>query len=252
MDGGAPLVEETLLKKRRTLDDLKHRRAITVERQVKRKRVIRGEDVKIKRPEQFVREYRIKEGSKNKHERRKRQAAQRSTPKAASGQIRKTIGLIVRIHAGRHTDPGIKKELASMGLKKKYDAKFIKLDKQSLATLTALDAYLAYGFISLKQVTELVQKRAFIMSKGVRMPLSDNLTIEKALGEKDILCLDDLAAEVYNVKEHFEACMDLLAPFKLASPVGNFEKKMLEYHEDIESKGGFMGEAMTDFLAKIL
>jgi hypothetical protein len=55
----APLVSETHLKNRRSLDELAYKRSVTVGVQNSRKRVIRGEDVRIKRPEQFVREYRI-------------------------------------------------------------------------------------------------------------------------------------------------------------------------------------------------
>jgi len=246
------LVEETLLKKRRTLDDLQHRRAITVERQVKRKRVVRGENVRIKRPEQFVREFRIKEGSKQKMERRKRQAAARSNVNVPKSALKKTVGLVVRIHAGRHTDSGIKKELAAMGLVKKYDAKFLKLDEEAIAGLKALDAYVAYGYVSLKSVKELLHNRAYYKNKNVRMPLTDNLTVERVLGQHNILCLDDMVHEVFHVKEHFAEVTQLLCSFQLAAPIGNFEKKMLEYHEAIESIGGFMGDGMEEFLCKVL
>lgn len=55
----APLVSETQLKNRRSLDELIYKRSVTVGVQNSKKRVIRGEDVRIKRPEQFVRENRI-------------------------------------------------------------------------------------------------------------------------------------------------------------------------------------------------
>jgi len=54
-----PLVSETLLKSRRSLDELAYRRSISQKTILKKKRLIRGEDVRIKRPEQFVRENRI-------------------------------------------------------------------------------------------------------------------------------------------------------------------------------------------------
>ena len=234
------------------MDDLPHRRAVTVSRQVKRKRVMRGEDVRIKRPEQFVREFRIKEGSKQKMERRKRQAAARSTVKVPKGSMKKTVGLVVRIHAGRHTDASIKKELQKMGLNKKYEAKFMVLDETAIAGLKALDAYVAYGYVSLKFVTELVHNRAYFNDNGARMPLTDNMVVEKALGSKGILCLEDMVNEIYNVKENFDACTALLSSFTLAAPIGNFEKKMLDYHEEIEKMGGFMGDAMDDLLIKVL
>lgn len=128
-----PLIEETLLKKRRSLDELALRRSETLTNPNKRKRVIRGEDVKIKRPEQFIREARIKEGSLNKMNRRKSvvEAHTRGSivPKS---QIKKTVGVAVRIHGGRHSNELIKAELKALGLNKKYDAVFVKLDNDGI------------------------------------------------------------------------------------------------------------------------
>ena len=61
-----PLVSETLLKSRRSLEDLSFKRSLIVPALRKRKRTVRGEDIKIKRPEQFIRKYRTQEGSLNK------------------------------------------------------------------------------------------------------------------------------------------------------------------------------------------
>lgn len=128
-----PLVSETLLKKRRNLDELALRRSMTVETQNKRKRVVRGEDVKIKRPEQFVTEFRIQEGSKNKMLRRKKNVEKKSLPVQKS-QIKNTVGVAIRIHTGKHANPQIKAELSRLGLTKKYDATFVKLDAAGIGT----------------------------------------------------------------------------------------------------------------------
>jgi cytochrome c biogenesis protein ResB len=126
-----PLVSETLLKKRRNLDELALQRSLTVQTQNKKKRVIRGEDIKIKRPEQFVTEFRIQEGSKNKMLRRKKAVEKKNTP-VPRELIKSTVGLAVRIHAGKHSNIMIKSELIKMGLNKKYDAVFVKLDAEGI------------------------------------------------------------------------------------------------------------------------
>lgn len=126
-----PLVSETLLKKRRNLDELALQRSLTVQTQNKKKRVIRGEDIKIKRPEQFVTEFRIQEGSKNKMLRRKKVVERKNTP-VPRVLIKNTVGLAVRIHAGKHSNIMIKSELIKMGLNKKYDAVFVKLDAEGI------------------------------------------------------------------------------------------------------------------------
>lgn len=185
--------------------------------------------------------------------RRKRQAEQRSKANVPKGSIKKTVGFVVRIHEGRHTSVEIKKELKKLGLNKKYDAVFMKLDDESIKQLKGLDAYVAYGFISNKSVVELVHRRASTkLEGGVVTPLSDNLTVEKALGDKGILCLNDLSHEIYTVGENFDAAKDMLCTFSLSAPVGHYEKKVLDIHDSVESKGGFLGDAMDEFLNKIL
>jgi len=272
-----PLISETLLKKRRSLEELAFKRSITVQTQQKRKRVVRGEDVKIKRPEQFVMEFRVvslirslllnrdsinmkrmsfqyvkREGSQNKLNRKKRQDAMRKNGSVKKSQIRDTVGFAVRIHEGRHSSPEIKAALSKMGLRKKYDGIFYKLDEAGIGQLKPLEAYIAFGYISNKSVDELLHRKACIRKAGKTDPLTDNVTVEKLLGEKGILCINDLAHEIYTVASNFESAVGILAPFHLSTPIGHFEKKILKEHEEIESKAGFLGETMDAFLAKLL
>ncbi len=121
------------------------------------------------------------------------------------------------------------------------------------ASLKPLDSYVAYGYISNKSCVELVHRRAYTVAEGVRKPLSDNVTVEKALGDKDILCLNDLSHEIYSIGPNFEEALKILCPFKLACPVGHYEKKILHVNDKVEERGGFLsGSAMEDFLNKIL
>jgi len=123
----------------------------------------------------------------------------------------------------------------------------------SSASLLPLGAYVAFGYVSKKSVEELVHRRAYSEQGGARHPLSDNVSVEKKLGDRGILCLNDLSHEIYGVGEHFPAATGLLAPFKLSAPVGGYEKKLLEIHDEVEEKGGgFLGGKMDEFLARIL
>jgi large subunit ribosomal protein L7e len=115
--------------------------------------------------------------------------------------------------------------------------------------LRALDSYIAYGYISLKSVEELIHRRAYSNTDGVRKPLNTNLLVENILGEKNILCLNDLVHEIYNVGENFNDANEILAPFDLSAPIGNYEKKVLQVHSD---EKGFLNEKMEEFLKKIL
>ena len=248
-----PLVEETLLKKRKSLEELAHWRSVNLKQQVTRKRVIRGEDVKIKRPEQFVREFRIKEGSQNKMKRRKRETSRRAHVDVSKSDMLETVGIVVRIHEGRHSSKEIKEDLRKLGLNKKYDAVFMKLDEKNIRKLKPLDAYVAYGYVNYKLVDELLHRRAYTDFDGGRRPLNDNRTIEKAFGKYGILCLNDLTNEIFTVGTHYKEALSALQTFKLASPVGHLEKKILQQHDEVEEKGGFLrGDGMNDFLMKII
>lgn len=259
-----PLVPETLLKKRRDLDELAARRTLTLSNQNKRRRVVRGEDVRIKRPEQFVTEFRIGRGSENKMIRRKKKVEKKkhAIPKS---EVKPTIGFMIRIHQGRHASPIIKAELKKLGLSKKYDARFVHLDEKSIAKLKALDAYVTYGYISKKSVEELVHRRAHVkdvpktasgeaaaIASEALIPLTDNLTVEEALGDKNIICLNDLSHEIFTVGSNYQAATNFLATFSLSAPVGHYEKKVLKINDEVEKLGGFIGDGMETFLNKIL
>jgi len=88
--------------------------------------------------------------------------------------------------------------------------------------------------------------------EGEKKPLSDNVTIENVLGDKNILCLSDLSHEIFTIGSNFEAALQILCPFNLSAPVGNFEKTILQAHDKVEGKGGFLVDGMDEFLQKIL
>jgi large subunit ribosomal protein L7e len=126
-------------------------------------------------------------------------------------------------------------------------------NKFAVGDLKALDAYLAYGYISHRSVEDLIHRRACTLSGGKRVPLSDNVTVENLLGESGIICVNDLVEEIYNVGPNFDAATNILSPFVLSSPTGHFEKSVLKQHDELEGKAGFVESSVIDeFLHKIL
>lgn len=122
-----PLVAETLLKKRRSLDELAVARAENLKTQVKRRRVVRGENIKIKRPEQFLKKTLIRDNSRKKFERKSSSITSQKLPKANKN----TVAFAVRILGGRNASDEVKAALGKFGLTKKYDGAFIKLDQKN-------------------------------------------------------------------------------------------------------------------------
>ena len=51
---------------------------------------------------------------------------------------------------------------------------------------------------------------------------------------------------------HFDEATKVLATFKLSSPVGTYEKRVLKKSDDAEAQGGFLGEEMEIYVNKIL
>lgn len=101
-------------------------------------------------------------------------------------------------------------------------------------------------------VLELLRKRATVTINGENVPLSDNNMVEEHLQDCDILCIEDMANEIVKMGEHFARVTSFLAPFHLAAPVGTFERNVLRNHEAVESKGGFIGDEMSELIHKML
>lgn len=184
--------------------------------------------------------------------RRRNEIAKKSSATVSKALLKSSVGLVVRIHTGRHASDEIKSDLRALKLNRKYDAVFVRLDEEKVRALKPLDAYCAYGYVTQKSVVELVHRRAFTSVCGARLPLTDNLTVEKLLGDKGILCLNDLSHEIFTVGSNFSSAVEVLSTFKLAAPVGQYEKKVLQEHDEVEERGGFIGDEMETFLTKIL
>lgn len=65
-------------------------------------------------------------------QRRQRQESRRARCSIPATQMRTTCGFVVRIHSGRHASEEIKNALREMKLVKKYDAKLIRLDEETI------------------------------------------------------------------------------------------------------------------------
>ena len=97
-----------------------------------------------------------------------------------------------------------------------------------------------------------MHRRAFIINAGTKVALRDNVMVENKLGNKGMICLDDMSHEIFNVGKEYDAAKGALCTFKLSAPVGGYEKKVLKIHDEVASQAGFLGEDMEAFLEKIL
>lgn len=68
----------------------------------------------------------------------------------------------------------------------------------------------------------------------------------KFLGKHNIICVEDMIHEIYNVGKNFKEVTNFLWPFKLSNPVGGFTKKANHFVE-----GGDFGNR-EDLINKLL
>eukprot|EP00178_Gracilaria_changii_P019398 TRINITY_DN5624_c2_g1_i1.p1 TRINITY_DN5624_c2_g1~~TRINITY_DN5624_c2_g1_i1.p1 ORF type:complete len:242 (-),score=33.84 TRINITY_DN5624_c2_g1_i1:134-859(-) len=214
-------VPETLLKKRRSQienkEEAEKRRALQRVANRKKRKVI------FLRAEKYLKEYKQQEKSLITFRRQARQTGNfyvEAEPKVA---------LVIRIKGiiGLHPKP--RKILQILRLRQINNATFVKLNKATLNMLKVIEPYVTYGYPNLKTVRELIYKRGYGKVGGSRIALTDNNIIERALGGKDILCIEDLIHEIYTVGPHFKEANNFLWPFKLNNPNGGWTKKTTHF-----------------------
>jgi large subunit ribosomal protein L7e len=124
-----------------------------------------------------------------------------------------------------------KKILQLLRLRQIGNGVFVRINKATLGLLKRVEPYIAWGYPNLSTVRALVLKRGFGKVKGNRLPLTDNKVIEGALGDKGIICVEDLVHEIATVGPNFKAATNFLWPFKLNSARGGLSKKRVHYVE---------------------
>jgi large subunit ribosomal protein L7e len=115
-------------------------------------------------------------------------------------------------------------------LRQLHNGIFVRLNKATVNMLRTVEPYITYGFPSQSTIRNLIYKRGYGKSNKARLPLSDNSIIEKELGSKGIMCMEDLVHEITTVGPNFKEANNFLWPFKLNSPKLGFEKKRHPYH----------------------
>merc|ERR1711976_856815 len=113
--------------------------------------------------------------------------------------------------------------------------------------LRIAEPYITWGYPNLKSVRELIYKRGYGKVNHSRIPLTDNSIIEKILGKRNIICMEDLVHEIVTVGPNFKQAANFLWPFKLNTPTGGWRRKYNHYND-----GGDCGlrETMIDPLPR--
>ena len=222
-----PAVPETALKKRKR-DEAWAAKKAAAAAEAKAHAEKNSKEI-FKRAEKYVKEYRDQEADLV---RLKRDASAKGgfyvEPEAK-------LMFVMRLRGLNDLHPQTRKVLQLMRLRQIHNGIFLRVNKATINMLKKVEPYVMFGYPNLKTVKELIYKRGYGKVNKQRVPLTDNAIIEKALGDKGIICVEDLVHEIYTVGPHFTACSNFLWPFKLSAPLGGMTKKRLHYIEGGEA-----------------
>jgi len=218
-----PAVPESILKRRK-----KHEvsTADKIKKAAKTRRLNRNKRVKIfKRAEQYVKEYRSKERDEIRLARQARNLGNFYVPAEPK------LAFVMRIRGINQVHPKVRKALQLFRLRQINNGVFVKLNKATINMLRICEPYITWGYPNLKTVRDLIYKRGFAKVDYRRTPLSSNAIIEKRLGRRNIICMEDLVHEIYTVGPNFKYASNFLWPFKLNTPTGGWRRKTNHYVE---------------------
>ncbi|KAG8570613.1 hypothetical protein GDO81_011352 [Engystomops pustulosus] len=218
-----PAVPESLVKKRKAYASAKAKR---IKKMLKAKR-IRKEKRKIiyKRAESYYKEYAQLQRREIRLSRMARKAGNFYVPAEPK------LAFVIRIRGINGVSPKVRKVLQLLRLRQIFNGTFVKLNKTSINMLRLVEPYIAWGYPNLKSVKQLIYKRGYLKIRKQRIPMTDNARIEKRLGKRGIMCVEDLIHEIFTVGKNFKAANNFLWPFKLSSPKGGMKKKTTHFVE---------------------
>merc|ERR1719242_801263 len=198
---------------------LKQRKRIAVSKAKQKKVVI------FKRAERYVKEYRAMERDEVRLARQARKHGNFYVPAEPK------LAFVIRIRGIMGLHPKPRKVLQLFRLRQLNNGVFVRLNKATLQMLKIAEPYIAWGTPNLKTVRELIYKRGYGKVNHQRIALTDNSIIEKELGSKDIICMEDLIHEIMTVGPNFKHAANFLWPFKLANPHGGWNRKYNHYND---------------------
>jgi len=135
----------------------------------------------------------------------------------------------------------------------------------ALEKLLMIQNYVGWGAPTKKTLEDIVRKRGYLRSKEQkRLPISDNVIVEELLGEKGIICVEDIIEAFWKCKSNelgYNAVSEAIWPIQLASLQETSDKANIKHDatgRDIKRvttrvhKGGYlgnMGEEVNNFVA---
>ncbi|XP_045180338.1 60S ribosomal protein L7-like [Mercenaria mercenaria] len=218
-----PKVPETLLKRRKKNEQT---RAKQIKANLAAKKKLQDKKrVIFKRAEKYVKEYRAKAKSEINLARQAKKSGNFYVPAESK------LAFVMRIRGINGVHPRPRKIMQLLRLRQINNGVFIKLNKATVQMLRIAEPFITWGYPNLKSVRELIYKRGYGKVNGRRIPLTDNAIIEKVLGKRGIICMEDLIHEIVTVGPNFKQASNFLWPFKLNTPNGGWRRKYNHFND---------------------
>ncbi|XP_057787854.1 60S ribosomal protein L7-1 [Salvia miltiorrhiza] len=233
-------IPEVVLKKRKTNDQWAVRRKL--QQQERAKRLKTGNFI-IKKPEQFIREYRDKELDIVQMKSRGKQI------RPASVTPESNLLFVIRIRGKNDMHPKTRKILYSLRLRKIRTGVFVKASAGMMEMLQKVEPYVTYGYPNVKSVKDLIYKKGVVRVGKERIPLTDNNIVEQELGKHNIICIEDIVNEVVSVGSHFKAVNSFLCPFVLNNPEKALQGKKKRFEDGGDS--GNRKDQINELISKM-
>ncbi|KAM6301264.1 ribosomal protein uL30-like [Aegotheles albertisi] len=236
-----PLVPENLLKKRKAYQAIKATQA--KQALLNKRKHQKGKQIQFKRLEAFVRD------SWRKHRDNVRLRRMELRPGETAAPQEHKLAFVVRIVDIKGVSKRVKRVIELLRLRKNFTGTFVKLNPLSLKMLRIVEPYVAWGHPNLKSVRELILKRGQAKIKRKRVPLTDNMLIEKHLGDCGIICLEDLIHEIYSTGKYFKKVTNFLWPFHL-SVARHASRNKVGFLKEM-GKPGCRGDAINKLIRQL-
>jgi large subunit ribosomal protein L7e len=203
-------VAETVLKRReRNLKAAADRAAQIARARNQKKQFQKGGKLKIIRAERLVKDCR----NRQRDRRRLKNVGKKSLPKQQKGRV------LAAVRNGRlGGSKEAKATLRGLGLGKRHTMIFLPNNKETATKLRIAQPYAFWGVPTFKMVCNLIHKRAAFRDPEQpqeRTALSDNVLIEKHLGDLGVLCTEDLAHAIHTCSNKFGKVQERLWPMLL-------------------------------------
>ncbi|KAL6559775.1 hypothetical protein OROGR_004892 [Orobanche gracilis] len=232
-------IPEVVLKKRKNNEQWAIRRKLQLQERAKRRK---PDSSFIKKPDQFIREYRdqLRVGPCSNEEQGK---AKKTSPTVVP---QSKLLFVIRIGGKNDMHPKTRKILYSLRLRKVFNGVFVKANEGIMEILQKVEPYVTYGYPNAKSVRDLIYKKGVVRVGKERVPLTDNNIVEQELRQYNIICIQDIVNEVATVGKHFKSVTKFLCPFMLNNPEKALSRKKKRFSDggDSGNREGLINELL--------